>query len=373
MFRPFLAITLAILSLVSLPKVAAGQSPDVLKAEQAKDARPPLKKCWEYLFQNGAGQFVSGFQDKIFISESDGRLRAISSVSNETIWLSELGGKFAAVVPSDRNGLFVLSSSKDETGAPLGTLRLVDFNSGLAKYSVPVTFMEPVTMKIAGSRMIVASSTGELEAFDAMSGTSVWKAKSSGKIASDPAVFDNLVAVSNDQKKIEFFSVLDGSLLTSVTTEREMKELIFRANQMLVAGDDRGNATNFRDQSGAVWWRFKSGARIGTMVETDEGILVGSFDNFVYMISKYSGGVKWKRRLDGRIIHRPIVTGKELIFTVSGEDDLVVLDSESGKVLEQTSFGEGRLPIADPILLDRGILVFPLAGGMIGFSTNGCK
>jgi outer membrane protein assembly factor BamB len=142
---------------------------------------------------------------------------------------------------------------------------------------------------------------------------------------------------------------------------------------MLITGDDRGNVTNFRDQTGAVWWKFKSGARIGTIVETDDGIVVGSFDNFVYLISKYSGDVKWKRRLEGRVTHRPIVAGKELIFTVSGEEDLVILDAENGKVLEQVGFGEGRYPVADPILLDRGIYVFPNVGGMTAFSASGCK
>jgi len=363
---------LIIITLFLLVSFAVAQLPTVAKADD-KTSRAPLKKCWEYLFQDGAGQFISGFQDRVFISEAEGRLRAISAQSTETIWVSELGGKFTAIAPSGRNGILVLTVSGESNISNAGVLRLIDVESGLTKYSVAIGMADPTFLTIIGTRVVVASKNGDVEAHDLASGSSLWKVKVGGQIVSEPAASENLFAISTDRKQLEFYSPIDGSLLTTVSTEREMKELAFRSNQMLVAGDDRGNVTNYRDQTGSIWWKFKSGGRIGTIVETDAGILVGSYDNFVYLISKYSGDVKWKRRLDGRLTYRPLVAGKALVFTVSGEDDLVILDSENGKVLEQVAFGEGRYPVGESISLDRGILVFPLVGGISGFATDGCK
>jgi hypothetical protein len=371
MLKSFPSILTILISFL-LAIVSTAQTPDVVKPDPAKSARVPLKKCWDYLYQAGAGQLVAGFQDRIFISEAEGRLRAVSSLSTDTIWVSELGGRFVALTVSERGGVFVLTISGESTSAS-AVLRLVDLSSGLVKFSVPMSVQEPHFLYSIGNRLVVAGKSGEVEAFDASSGSSLWKSRVGGRIVSSPTGLENILAFPTESKKVDFLSVADGTLLSSVATDREIKELTFRANQMLVVGDDRGNVTNYRDQSGSVWWKFKSGARTGTIVETDEGIVVGSYDNFVYLISKYSGDVRWKRRLDGRVIHRPLVVGKELVFTVSGEEDLVLLDAESGKILEQTAFGEGRYPVGDPILMDRGVFVFPLVGGIAGFSVNGCK
>ena len=355
---------------VTVPRAQVSES---AKAESAKVARLPLTKCWDYRFPTGTGQIIAGLNDKIFVSEQDGKLRAITSASNETLWVSELGGRIEAVLPLGPHGIFVVTTTKETTNIFQSRLRLLDLHSGLTKYTSPVTTNNVVYLKLAGSRVNVIHGSGDIESFDADTGTSLWKARASGRISAEPTVFENTIAVSTDAKKIDFISALDGSISSTISTPREITALAFRANQMLIAGDDRGNVTSYRDQSGAIWWSFKSGGRIGSIVETDDGILVGSYDNFVYMISKYSGDVKWKRRLDGRVTYRPIVMRKELAVPVAGSGDLIVVDIDQGKILEQTPFGNERVSIAEPILSDKGMLVFPVEGGLIGFSSYGCK
>lgn len=373
MLRASLTIAILLATALFAVNVSRAQLTESSKPESAKVARLPLTKCWDYRFPSSAGPLVAGVRDKIFVSEQDGKLRAIAAVSNETLWVSDLGGRIEAVLPSVQHGVFVVTTSKETSDISLPKLRLLDLDSGLTKYTSPIAANNVLYLKLAGSRITVFHRSGEIESFDGNTGIGVWKARASGRISAEPAVFENTVAISTDARKIDFISALDGSISSTISTPREIKTLAYRANQMLVAGDDRGNVTNYRDQAGAIWWSFKSGGRIGPIVETDDGILVGSYDNFVYLISKYSGDVKWKRRLDGRVTYRPIVTKKELIVPVSGSDELVVVDTDLGKILEQTPFGDERVPIAEPILSDNGMFIFPIAGGLVGFSSSGCK
>lgn len=368
----FAASIVLSVAILSVPPFCA-QDVATKSESNAKDNRPPIRKCWEYLFESGEGQIITGQKDKLFISGSGGRLRATYALTNDVLWMSELGGRIDALLPVAGIGVFVVTSSIISKEPSLSTLRLLNSETGLVKFAVQTQTVGKVFLAYLGSRIVVIDQSGSLSAFDVNSGASVWQTKSSGGLTATPATGDNIIAVATDAKKIDFVSVGDGSQVSSTATGREMKTLTFRTNQMLVAGDDRGNVTNYRNQTGAVWWKFKSGARVGTIIETDDGVLVGSFDNFLYMISKYSGDVKWKRRLNGRVLYRPLISKKELFVTVSGQDEAVVIDIDNGKIIEQIKLGEERFPVSDPIFTEIGTAIFPVAGGLIAFSSNGCK
>jgi outer membrane protein assembly factor BamB len=141
---------------------------------------------------------------------------------------------------------------------------------------------------------------------------------------------------------------------------------------MLVAGDDRGNVTNYRDLSGNVWWRFKSGARVGTITETAEGILIGSFDNFLYMVSKYTGDVKWKRRLDGRITSSPSILDDRIAAASSTEENFQVIEADTGKPIDRIEFGENRFLLTRPFTGNGGVTVFSLTDTIAAYVPNGC-
>jgi outer membrane protein assembly factor BamB len=124
--------------------------------------------------------------------------------------------------------------------------------------------------------------------------------------------------------------------------------------------------------SGGVWWRFKSGARIGTIVDTEEGMLVGSYDNFLYLISNYSGDVRWKRRMGSRLADDPFVSKNQLFLTVSVEDTAVSIDLENGKIIEQFELGENKYAISSPMLTEGSMLVFSIPDAIVAYSNSPC-
>lgn len=304
--------------------------------ENSRGTHSVLTKCWDRDLEDGAGSVVAGAKGLLLISEVEGRLRAINADSGEVLWVTELGGQIDGISISTESMIFVLTSSNHTSGTASSTLRRLDLDTGLVKFSVPIDATSKVFLKSTPENVIVIGPAGTIEAFEAETGRSAWKTAVRGRISSVPAINESTIAISTDSKTIELLSANDGTIITSIGTEREIKTLGFRSNQMLLAGDDRGNITNFRAKTGTIWWRFKSGGRIGTIHETKQGIVVGSYDNFVYLLSNNSGSVIWKRRLAGRVDFRPVILDNLAIFCVSGEDDLKILDLEKGRIVEQS-------------------------------------
>jgi outer membrane protein assembly factor BamB len=223
-----------------------------------------------------------------------------------------------------------------------------------------------------GPLLIAADTGGQISAFDTVSGQVRWQIKMPSKLSARPAAAGESVVVGTVDKKMTVISAGNGKLLSSFSADRPVSSIALRENGMIVTGDDRGSVTNYRDSSGTVWWKFKSGGRIGTIVETSEGILVGSFDNFVYMLSRYNGDVKWKRRLDGRIVSAPAILDGYVLVASSTEISAQVLDVDDGKPVDQLQFGENNFVIDSPIVSESQFTVFPLTSGLLAFSSIGC-
>jgi hypothetical protein len=54
-------------------------------------------------------------------------------------------------------------------------------------------------------------------------------------------------------------------------------------------------------------WKLRNGAEISSVTPTAEGLLISSFDNFIYLISENGGKPLWKKRLSGRITAAPLI------------------------------------------------------------------
>jgi outer membrane protein assembly factor BamB len=256
---------------------------------------------------------------------------------------------------------------------PVSTLRVLNSDSGLVRYSVPFAAGEDVDLVSSGSRLIAADADGEIIAYDAKNGETLWQQVLPFKLSASPAISDQSIVIGTQDKKLYLVDITTGRTTATVPVDRNVTSVYVRENGMIVAGDERGNVINYRDSAGSVWWKFKSGGRIGTIVETSDGVLVGSFDNFIYMLSKYTGDVKWKRRLDGRIVSAPTVFDGYLLAASSTEVNAQVLDLGNGKPVDQLQFGANNLVLGSPFVSDDKFAIFTLVGGIAAFSPSDCS
>ena len=290
------------------------------------------------------------------------------------MWVTELGGDIAASLAIPRVGLAVVTGKSSSSGekSSNSTLRLLNFDTGLARFSNPVGVVGDVFLGRSGSHLIAVDERGNVAAFNVETGSTAWSNRLSSGVKIRPAFRDNKIAVATTGNKIELIAPGTGRITSSINSEHPVSALTFRENESVVAGDERGNVINYRDASGGIGWRFKSGARIGTVVETPEGILVGSYDNFLYLISNYSGDVRWKRRMDSRLGHDPFVSDGRLFLSVSVEDTAMSIDLDNGKILEQIALGENKYAMSSPVLTDGSMLVFSVPEAIVAYSNSPC-
>ncbi len=330
----------------------------------------PFKKCWEYSVANIGRASVSSINGTVYVAETEGRVRALNLRTATVKWVSDLGGRVTALHAVPEVGIAAVSTVA--SGGKRSTVRLLSADSGLVKYSVGVDVGENVYLISDGSLLVVFDPDGSVIALNVQDGMVKWHSKLPAKITAPPANFDGNVFIATDDKKLRILSAATGAPAASISTERVVTALGIRENGMIVAGDDRGLVTNYRDLSGTLWWKFKSGARIGTVSETAEGILIGSFDNFLYMVSKYTGDVKWKRRLDGRIVSTPAVLANRIITASSTEPNAQIIDLETGKSVDQIAFGEERFMLTRPYVGENNVMVFVLVDGIAAYAPDGC-
>jgi outer membrane protein assembly factor BamB len=353
---------------------AFSQGAPIASEAKAIDGASSFKKCWEYHFENTVKQAIASTNGTIYLSEPGGKVRAISAKSGQVLWMTELGGEISASLAIPKVGLAVVTSKSTSPGekAANSTLRLLNFDSGLVRFSAPIAVAGEIFLGRSGSRIVLVDTIGNIIALDMATGSPVWTNKLASGVKVRPAFRDRTIAVATIGNKIEIISPTTGQIRGSIKTEHPVSAVIFGENESIVAGDDRGNVVNYRDASGAVGWRFKSGAKIGTIVESDQGILVGSYDNFLYLISNYSGDVKWKRRMGSRLVNAPFVSEGRLFLTVSVEDTAVSIDLENGKVIDQIALGEDKYAISSPVLTEGSMLVFSVPEALVAYSNFPC-
>ncbi len=358
-----------VLTMIQTGAVTAS-SQGALNGTEAKsvDIATPFKKCWEYQFENIVKRAIASTNGTIYLSEPDGKVRAISAKSGQVLWVTELGGDIAASLAIPGVGLAVVTGTSS-TGAKL---RLLNFDTGLVRFSSPIAVSGEVFLGRSGSRLVAVDSDGSIGAYDSANGSTLWSKKLGSGVKIKPIFTDNSVAVPTVGKTIELILTRNGQALGTIKTDHPVTALAFRENESIVAGDERGNVTNYRDASGGVWWRFKSGAKIGTILQTEEGMLVGSYDNFLYLISNYSGDVKWKRRMGSRLADDPFVSKSQLFLTVSVEDTALSIDLATGKIIEQIELGENKYAMSSPVLTDGSMLVFSIPDAIVAYSNSPC-
>ncbi|PYS85920.1 MAG: hypothetical protein DMF62_17640 [Acidobacteria bacterium] len=344
------------------------QAADITDTKPANYA--PFKKCWEYNLTDSNGGSLVSSNGTIYFAESEGRIRALNAKTSNVDWVSELGGSIAATRVVPKLGLAVITRKPAAAGSVM--LRLLNLETGLVKYSVPVEASNVVYMLYAADRLILADTTGIVTAFNAATGEKLWNTKLSGNLTAEPAVSPEMFAAGTSAKKIDVLKLPTGAIEGFIPVERTVSAITIRENEMIVAGDDRGYVTNYKNHAGEIWWRFKSGARIGTLLETRAGMLVGSFDNFIYLLSSYAGDVRWKRRLDGRIVSAPLVFDDLVLAAASTEESAVAIGLEHGKPVDQFMFGENRFMLSRPAISEGHVIVFGLTDSIVAFSNSPC-
>lgn len=308
--------------------------------------------------------------EHIYLPLASGLIVSLRAADGQLLWKADLGGELSASPIADERGVYIASETIGEQGPTPranGALRSLGREGGITQW------MRTLPMPIRGSliandvNLFGGSTDGRVYAIRKKTGDISWIMQHSASFASQPVIFGpNLYIGSNDGV---LFSLNQSTGKTNwrYRTRGAIRGRAAVVNGIVYFGSADGYVYAVREADGRLRWRRRTGAGVQTVGLAQNGLLVASLDNFVYLLSFKDGDHLWKRQLAGRIAAEPLTLPDGALFTPLSSSTGVVLDLRDGKQLNSLPIGEDNSMAASPIVAGK-ILFVTTRHGLLAFS-----
>jgi outer membrane protein assembly factor BamB len=253
---------------------------------------------------------------------------------------------YVATYASDGGRVFVIDPSARSQKLPFPILYKDREGELKGEWSYP-SDGKPIgavvgSLIVVKDTLYVGSSDGKVYALDVVKGNERWAPfDTGGKVWTSPAVEDNVVYISNYERKLFAVSSADG---TSVW-QKPMELSASIASSPVVAGNSAffgtfDNKLYAVDRSnGNVKWTFDGGNWFwSTPVVKDGVVYTGCLDHNIYAMDASTGEKLWQFTADGPIASTPVLVG-DLLVAVSESGEMYVLESDSGDLVRTVDIG----------------------------------
>jgi eukaryotic-like serine/threonine-protein kinase len=308
--------------------------------------------------------------ERIYLPLASGLIVSLRVADGQLLWKADLGGEISSSPVADERSVYIASETiGDQSPVPRanGDLRALGREGGITQW------MRTLPMPIRGAliandvNLFGGSTDGRVYAVRKKTGDISWVMQHSASFASHPVISGlNLYIGSNDGY---LFSLNQNTGKTNwrYRTRGAIRGQVVVVNGFVYFGSADGYVYAVREADGHLRWRRRTGAGVQTVGYAQNGILVASLDNFVYLLSFKEGSQLWKRLLAGRIAAEPLTTLDGALFTPLSSSTGVVLDLRDGKQLNSLPIGEDNSMAASPIAAGK-ILFVTTRHGLLAFS-----
>lgn len=336
-------------------------------------AELPFNACWTSPGGETPAFTAAAGEGSIYVADTSGRLRSLDITSGRSNWSSEIGGLISSNISVSRDELLIVSNATPDQNvtSERSTLRAVSTQTGITRWSSSIPFSPRFYLFDATTAVIAVGSTGDIHAVSKAGGEIVWTARVNGEIGTRPAFDGQRLLVSTSTKQISLFAAQDGRILSRFSIDRPATALALSEDGMIAVGDDRGNLS-LKKAEGGTSWRFRHGARIAEIINTEKGILASSFDNFVYLLHERNGNVTWKKRFSGRLWGAPLVFNEQILVATNADGRAQLLNLESGKLIREFALNDGEYVGLPPIAGNADSAAFVASDGIRLFGLPEC-
>lgn len=337
----------------------------------------PLKLCWSYQPDNFLETTTASDNEFVFIGLSNGKVEAINSKTGKVEWSTELGGKIISNLVSNVDKLYVLSETTDsdksqdeaKDSAPTKSglsLRSINSVSGIVNWNVSIPVTNPSLLKfLAPDRLLLITRNGDIVFIDSRKGE-ISKEYKTGKEISVAEISQETIIIGTADKKIILNSLADTRQIEEFSVP-EVPQIAFQSESgKIIWADGKGNLNALDGNSNKRLWTKKFGAAISSVRDIPQGLLVTCLDNFVYLISKDSGNIVWKRRLAARVTEKPFVKDNFTVIAAFGDSSAFILDLKKGKIVNSVSLSDANYFTGNPVFTNN-ILIFPTLKGLFAY------
>lgn len=357
------ALTLFVLSLF-LPVGGAGQ------VEQEKGVA--IVECVRRANVTPAPRTLHSDEKRIYLGTLSGNILALDQQGLAIEWRAELGGEVVSSIVSNGSHLFVVNepAERAEQERTVSTIRSIRKETGVVDWSAELPFPGPVLLVISNGAIFAADDSGNVIAIDEKTGGFLRQIKIDSRMTIAAGSPTNGLVAGSKGKNLHIISSNGAASL--LVTEFAPTAILKKKDDGLIVGDERGGVTQFDRNGKDRDWRFRTGGQVSALYEIEEGVLLTSYDNFVYLVSDYNGDVIWKKRFNGRLNGSGLLMNGQFIIGDPTEATVFALDLKTGKVLDSAFVGDDALFSGGIVAAGKGRFAVLLRNGVKLYSLGGC-
>jgi outer membrane protein assembly factor BamB len=338
---------------------------------------PVVNNCWFYSTSETTDyEIASDNANDLYIPLLDGKLLSINSKNAEKNWEAVLAGDIISAPLVTQENVYVLIKINDEDGKENNADVLYSLSkiTGITQWQIRLTSSNKVKLYDSGNNIILIFANGIIYSVAKLDGRINWQKSLGTEISAFPFITTNEIILGAANKQINILSPSDGKLIEKFEISAQPTVIAENATRdNLVLGDNKGNLWSLNRKKKTRNWGFRQGAEISNITHTAQGVLVSSFDNFVYLFSETSGKLIWKKRLRGRIAAAPQINGGNFVIASIDESEALVIDLGSGKLVNKIALDNGNFFSGESIKL-KNLFIYTTRKGIYSFSLTeeGC-
>ena len=334
------------------------------------DLSQPLTLRWRYQSNSTLNLTPAADTESIYLPLAGGNIVALRASNGQLRWRSEIGGELSASPTADQERVYVASEIGGEDvknpnrRVATGTLRALGREGGVTQWMR--TLAKPLrgSLTLKGGKLFAGGSDGRIYAFDAQTGEARWGYQHSSAVNCAPVIANGRIYVGTEDGSLLALDENTGKLIWRYRSKGPIRGAVAMATDLVYFGSGDGYVYAVNTANGKLRWKTRTGAGVQAVTHVQDGLLVASLDNFVYLYS-LNGTRVWKRQLSGRISSQPFTTPQGALFTPLSSSAAVVLGLSDGKPVnslptEEELSSASPIGIGDAVFLttQRGLLAF---------------
>ncbi len=336
-----------------------------------------------------------------FVSDSgNGIVESIDLTNGNKNWSFDTGGTIVKRNLVNNEFTYIANTEENSDGANSFNLRSISNYSGIAVWKKKIEFADNFAdqtvsektflydLKNSLSNSLLIRSDFCFARVNKSDGSMVWKncIKSGNDVSNqtDPndrnsTVFEDIYGFSV-QNQIYLIDLINGEVLSKILVESEPTAIALADKSTIVYGDKKGKIRSLKIvksvkkniEKNKYSWTFKAGGEISGIVKTEKGLLISSFDNFIYMIDAESGGILWKKRFAEKLREKPAVDDNKAIIN-GDEKNSFIINLSDGKTIRQISLPNDEYYLRSSTFIDKDSFLLLTDKRILVFRNTVCS
>jgi outer membrane protein assembly factor BamB len=310
------------------------------------------------------------FQDKLFVAESDGDVKAIDARSGKTLWNHDIDSRITGG-PGGADNLVMVGTSEAElislspdTGNEIWRARVsseilakaaiadnivvartidgkifglnADDGKRLWVYdrTVPTLTLRGTSAPVIARNYVLAGfDEGRLVAIELLTGKLVWETRvalGSGRselermvdIDAEPVIVDDVIYVATFQGRIAALALDSGRILW--TRDISSYAGLCADKSAIYITDDNSTIWSLdRFTGNSIWKQDKLSARAATGPEIIANmVVVGDLEGYLHWLNKATGEIAGRNRMSSNMIIAPPISVSDIIYSYASDGTL---------------------------------------------------